>query len=240
MKFDELPEKLRNKIKKKQKYISTNSNLESFEYKLIKNGKSKIWVNEDYNNILKIQNRDRNRKNHEEWIKAHKSNNKKSQEKYRRTHKEERKESQHRYYEKNKELIKEKSHEYYMLRKKEHNEYVREYKKTHKFQTRKAQQKYYREHKEEINRRTSQYQKTKKGKEVSSKCYNRRKRNLGFVPLNEWFEKSEAHHINKNEIIYIPNELHQSIRHNLQTGKNMFEINMNAFEFLKQQKGIKI
>lgn len=236
----ELPKNIQEKIKAEQKYISTNIDLKSLGYRLIKNGKPKIWVNEEYNKTFIIKNHDKNKENHDVWIKTHKSNIKKSQEKYLKTHKEERKKSSHRYYEKNKEKILEYNREYYELRKEEHNKYMREYTKTHKVQLRERRQKYYQNHKEEIKRKTSNYAKTKKGKEVSSKCIHRRKRDLGFVPLNERFENSEAHHINENEIIYIPKELHQSIRHNLKTGKNMFEINMNAFEFLKQQKGIKI
>ena len=66
------------------------------------------------------------------------------------------------------------------------------------------------------------------------------RRKLGFKPLNAPFENSAGHHINEKEVIFIPKELHISISHNLSTGKNMFEINMNAFQFLKDQLGVDI
>ena len=67
---------------------------------------------------------------------------------------------------------------------------------------------------------------------MARKESNKRHRNLGFSPLNEYFEGSEAHHINFNDVIYIPKELHWSIRHNAWTGKNMALINSVAYQFL--------
>jgi hypothetical protein len=34
-----------------------------------------------------------------------------------------------------------------------------------------------------------------------------------------------AHHINQTDVIYVPKEMHQSIGHNIWTGKNMDKIN---------------
>jgi len=62
-------------------------------------------------------------------------------------------------------------------------------------------------------------------------CANHRK--LGFIPLNQPFESSEGHHIDKNFVVYIPKKLHGSISHNIQTGKGMTEINDKVFEWLK-------
>jgi len=58
-----------------------------------------------------------------------------------------------------------------------------------------------------------------------------KRRQLGFVPLNDYFEGADAHHIDKVYVIYIPKEIHQSIRHNVFTGKNMKEINLVAFDY---------
>lgn len=60
----------------------------------------------------------------------------------------------------------------------------------------------------------------------------RRRRSLGFNPINKCFEDSEGHHITKDLVLFIPKELHKSISHNLETGKNMEEINKAAFEWL--------
>jgi len=66
-----------------------------------------------------------------------------------------------------------------------------------------------------------------KMREIYKRKANNR-RDLGFNPLNEYFEGSDAHHINKRDVIYIPQELHQSISHCLKTGINMGKINRLA------------
>jgi len=82
-----------------------------------------------------------------------------------------------------------------------------------------------------------QYRKTPKGKEAAKAHWERRHRELGFEPLNEPFDGSVAHHINKNETIYIPEEIHKSIRHNLKTGYNMNKINKIAVYYLTPIRG---
>ena len=103
---------------------------------------------------------------------------------------------------------------------------------------REYQEKYYQENGEKKIEYLKKYLKTSKGKIVKSKIdaksHAKRKRALGFEPLNEWFPESEAHHIDKNTVIYIPKELHRSISHNVFTGKGMEEINKLAFEFLEK------
>jgi len=61
---------------------------------------------------------------------------------------------------------------------------------------------------------------------------NAQRRSLGFVPLNSWFLGCEAHHINPQDVVYIPKDLHRSLPHNLFTGKNMERINILAQQFL--------
>lgn len=64
------------------------------------------------------------------------------------------------------------------------------------------------------------------------KQYTKRKNLvLGFEPINEWFEGSEAHHIDHDLVIFISKEIHRSMYHNLKTGQNMKQINNLAFEF---------
>lgn len=62
----------------------------------------------------------------------------------------------------------------------------------------------------------------------------KRGRSLGFVPLNSSFAGSEAHHINKQDVIYIPKVMHRSIAHNVFTGRNMDKINALAGKFLTE------
>ena len=91
--------------------------------------------------------------------------------------------------------------------------------------------KYHQEHKEHYKELIKIFFKTAKGKLCRQR--NRAKRRvLGFEPLNNFFEGSEGHHINKNDVIYIPKEIHQSINHCLETGKNMMEINKLAMNLI--------
>lgn len=79
------------------------------------------------------------------------------------------------------------------------------------------------------------YLKTWRQSEEGKKCMRRansRRRELGFIPLNESFEGCEMHHINKDCVAYIPIEVHKTVYHNIWTGKGMEEINEKTFEFL--------
>ena len=135
------------------------------------------------------------------------------------------------------EEIKKYNRKYYM----EHIEY---YKKNN--------EKYRQENKEEKKQYDKQYHKAnrqqllnynkqwkinhpEKMKEMNVRQTSKR-RLLGFLPLNRPFKDSEAHHINRNDIIYIPKELHQSISHSIKTGRNMEEINRLAMNFIKEKK----
>ena len=68
---------------------------------------------------------------------------------------------------------------------------------------------------------------------IARKGKNKRKRNLGFNPLNEFIKGLVAHHINRDDIIYMPEKIHQSIAHCLATGRNMKEINNYAMAYLE-------
>jgi hypothetical protein len=72
------------------------------------------------------------------------------------------------------------------------------------------------------------YRQTLNGKKII-KTSEAKRRSLGFIPLNEPFDDSVAHHINKTFVVYIPKELHVSIPHNIHTGKGMNEINYKVF-----------
>lgn len=65
------------------------------------------------------------------------------------------------------------------------------------------------------------------------KVIAKRKRSLGYIPINEYFEGSQGHHIDNECVIHIPKSLHRSIPHNIFINKNIVEINNLAFEFLE-------
>jgi hypothetical protein len=61
-----------------------------------------------------------------------------------------------------------------------------------------------------------------------------KRRALGFNELNSPFMGCEGHHINRNDVIYIPKAMHRSVRHNVWTGRNMEKINALAGTFLTE------
>jgi len=78
-----------------------------------------------------------------------------------------------------------------------------------------------------------EYAITQKGIEVRRKSNIKRKRQLGFNPINDCFNGSDAHHINKTDVIYIPTALHEAhYGHRLDRPKTMIEINRIAFQYL--------
>ena len=84
-------------------------------------------------------------------------------------------------------------------------------------------------------RNIKKYFKTPKGKIASNRHSTKRRRNLGFNPLNEPFTGSVAHHIDLECVVYIPEFIHTSISHNIWTGKGMTEINNKVFEWLTER-----
>ena len=82
---------------------------------------------------------------------------------------------------------------------------------------------------------SKKYFNTVKGKKSRKKANDKmrsKRRGLGFIPINESFSDSEAHHIDKEFVLYIPKEIHQSVFHNIWTGLRIKEINDKAFEWL--------
>ena len=130
-----------------------------------------------------------------------------------------------------KEYQKDYQKEYYQNNKEEINEYGKEYRQDNKEEINEHQKKYKQDNKEH----QKEYKQTPKGKEVRKRANAKRVRNLGFNPLNEWFEGSHGHHLDEINVIYVPTELHESIRHSVTKNRNMDEINIKAWVFLESQ-----
>ena len=112
-------------------------------------------------------------------------------------------------------------------------EYLKEYKKEYLKENKEYKKEYYENHKKEyyenkIIERAKEYLQTPKGREINRKTQSKRRRNLEWNPLNEYFENSEGHHINKIDIIYIPKNWHFK-GHSVIKNKNMEPINTVAF-----------
>lgn len=72
------------------------------------------------------------------------------------------------------------------------------------------------------------------GPVVASRKAKAKRRLLGFNPLNSPFLGCEGHHINPNDVIYMPKVLHKSIKHNQYTGKGMAQMNALAGQYLTE------
>lgn len=79
---------------------------------------------------------------------------------------------------------------------------------------------------------------TEAGKKTQAKCKAKRKKNMGYVPLNDWFLGCEGHHINNLHVINIPAEMHKGVWHRQGDVKSMFKINELAINFLNEQRNI--
>lgn len=122
----------------------------------------------------------------------------------------------------------------------DYKEYYRKHKKEINEKNKIYWQDYYKKNKEELKKRRSKSRKEhpeRIRKEWRKSKFKRRK--LGFIAINKSFNDCHAHHYDKEHVIYIPSEIHQSVIHNIYTNKGMREINQKAFEWLCTQETIK-
>lgn len=133
----------------------------------------------------------------------------------------------------NKEKLSEKHKKYYLQNQKIIKERVKLYRKTFRGKETKLKERL--KHRDYYLKYYKDYNKSLIGKEKDKIKYNKRKRNLGFIPLNEYFIDSHAHHIDDKNIIYIPKETHKLIWHRQKSIYTMDRINTYAYFFLIQQ-----
>ena len=175
------------KIKSKQKHITTSENLRTYSYHHDGGYKPtgiQKWALDDYS---KQKFRKYYLKNKEEL--------KKKKREYFKTEKgkQVKKKSDAKYYKKNKKILLEKGRKYTEMHSEENRKRVSEWQKTHSEQRNANHRRWHKRHPEKVKEN-----------------FNRR-RNMGFVPLNEPIEGVEciAHHVDKNHILYIPKEIHK-------------------------------
>lgn len=140
---------------------------------------------------------------------------------------------------KNKQRLSEKHKIYREENKEKISEQRKKHREEHKQQISERRKKHYDRYKDHVSEYQKVYYKTPTGKITKHKSESKR-RNLGHLPINSWFEGCEGHHLRysknpdeqDNDItLYIPRKLHRSIHHNGNTGKNMKEINVAALEW---------
>ena len=170
-----------------------------------------------------------------------------NQKEYDEQNKEKIKQRKKKYYIKNREKILLKSKKYNMEHKEERLQYIKKWtmdnaekvaKYRNRYQKSMKSLEYQRKYREENREKILEWQRmwrinnSQKAKAIAIKHSNKRKRNLGFAPLNKYFDNAVAHHIDKIHIIYIPEGLHKSIIHCLETGQNMRKINKLSMNFI--------
>lgn len=109
--------------------------------------------------------------------------------------------------------------------------YNKAYRLTYPEQIRKQQKVWYLANLEQVKKTQKAYNQTPIGKRAIRK-HNAKRKQLGFIPLNDWFEGSVGHHIDKEQVIYMPVESHNSIGHSVLQNRNMTEINNVAYKYL--------
>jgi hypothetical protein len=84
--------------------------------------------------------------------------------------------------------------------------------------------KYYLKNSEKIKETSKKWQKENRERwlELTKEAHDKRRRSLGFEPVNKPFENSNGHHMSDGiTVIYIPNWLHRLVWHNHNTGQGM-------------------
>jgi hypothetical protein len=76
----------------------------------------------------------------------------------------------------------------------------------------------------------------KGGRRATVMRYQAKRRLLGFIPLNKPFFGSEGHHVDTEQVIYMPQALHRSIPHRQSDPNSMAKIKAVAYNFLFKQE----
>jgi len=167
-------------------------------------------------------------------------------EKYYKLNKERLTEYKKGYYKDNKEKIKLREKNYY----EDNEEKIKKYYKLNKKKIKKISKKYYVENREKIKEYQKKWREENKGKvkeyikkfcqtlsgKEMQRKHNHKRRQLGFIPLNNFFEGSESHHIDEQRVIFMPRGMHRSVHHSVFDNINMREINTLAFNWLEVEE----
>lgn len=159
---------------------------------------------------------------------------KESSKKYYYSHLDEKKKYRHQYYLDNKEELIQYQHDYRDKYQEEIKEYWKNYREKNVEFLKEMKKIYWINNRDIILSKNKLYQKSPAGKESDKRKHAKRKQ-FGFNPINRWFPDSHGHHVNKNDVIHIPEDLHIEIKHSVLKNKNMETINSYAYFFLMQQ-----
>ena len=133
-------------------------------------------------------------------------------------------------YQRHKEYIKIHVKEYHDANKEKIAARRKVYRDTHKVEIQAKKRADYLANKNKIIARVEIWEDMNKEKVKAIKARSSdKRRKLGSLALNEPFIGANEHHYDKLHTIWIPQKLHESVRHNVWNGRNMSEINNRAF-----------
>ncbi|KYC44283.1 MAG: hypothetical protein AMQ22_02323 [Candidatus Methanofastidiosum methylothiophilum] len=137
------------------------------------------------------------------------------------------------YYLKNKDEILQKDHEYYANNKNKIKVREKKWRDNNKKRISDLHRRWVKEHSERAKELFDKWREDNpiRYKELKAKYRHERRRSLDFIPLNIYFQGSHGHHLNKELVLFIPEELHRSVAHSLKTGRGMEEINTLAVQW---------
>ncbi len=80
------------------------------------------------------------------------------------------------------------------------------------------------------------------GEKMATARMHARRKTFGFIPLNEWESKNNdfvAHHLDKEHVLYIPKDLHNSVRHKQENQESMDAMNIKVIDWYIDYYGLR-
>lgn len=111
----------------------------------------------------------------------------------------------------------------------------KEYRLTHKKNIKEGNKKWKLLHPKQVKELHKKFLQTPKGKSLIKRG-NAKRRQFGFIPLNNCSNGVVGHHIDKERVIYIPTEMHIGNHHSVIKDFNMDVINTLAFNWLEAEE----
>ena len=166
-----------------------------------------------------------------------KENKKEYNKKYRQTHKDEVLAYQKQHYKEHQDEMMAQHEKYYKAHQDEISTYQKQWREAHRNEMSVYEKQWYEQNKDKCNQQAKTWKENHRERnlELIRRQNSKRKRSFGFIPLNKYFEGSEAHHICATFVIYIPKEIHQSIRHSVLRNRNMALINSIAWDLIESR-----
>lgn len=183
---------------------------------------------------MTYKNRDKQRENFKKWRISNPEKIKENIIKWRLNNPEKAKDIAKRYREKHKAEAKENSRLWRLDNPEKAKETAKRNYETHKKQRLKGNKKWRQANPEKTQEYSKRWLKTDNGRLARHSRTDKRRREMGSNLLNPWFKGCNRHHITKNDIICIPEDLHKSSKHSHKKPQTMGKINILAWDFMER------